>query len=269
MRKQTYLLTLLLLAILCPLAAKGEITIEGSNTTQVNTLTTLYIKGLTPGMETYVTGSCNPMPNGLFIGRFLGAQQYVIVFQATKPGTYTIQLELHQWSKNLKAAVEQTYYSMKDTEPNAVNNLVEAAKPLVDKYLPSTVKFDLVVEGVGPGPNPPNPPGPQPGEKHQLLFLYESNDLQSMPLPRRALLTSLTLRNKINSLGHKVLGYYDKDEKTPSGVAPAILAPFLVATESHSLPCVAVAPKAGGVIEVFDLPENEAALLKLLGGDSD
>lgn len=115
-------------------------------------------------------------------------------------------------------------------------------------------------------PDPIDPPEPEPGAKYQIVMFAESAQLDNLGLGQRAILASLTLREELKAKGHKLLGVFDPDLVGPGGSVPEASAQWFRAIQGQSLPCIAIAPLAGGDIRVYPLPADKVALWKLLGG---
>lgn len=103
-----------------------------------------------------------------------------------------------------------------------------------------TFSKDFVVEGEVK-PDPPNPPDPpKPGGPYQLLLFYDRDQLDDLPAPQRALLTSEETWKKLQDAGHRVAGIFSAQSVT--GLTPSSKwKPFIAAVERDPLPRLAVA----------------------------
>jgi hypothetical protein len=129
----------------------------------------------------------------------------------------------------------------------------------------------------GDGPNPPPPP-PPPGGKWQVAFFFESGELDTLPLPQVDMISGLAFRDELKSKGHSFVGAFDKDsrgtlitENCADGTCRtrtlgAKWKAYWDAIAGKTLPCIVIAPIAGGVPQVFPLPANRAELYTLLDG---
>jgi len=108
-----------------------------------------------------------------------------------------------------------------------------------------------------PGPDPqPGPVGP-----YQIAMFYEADQLDNYPAAQRALLTSLKYRQDLVKEGHVFLEVFEA--AAIQGSSPRYKA-FFDAVRGDALPRIAFAPKAGGKVVDYPLPENWEALQKLL-----
>ena len=117
----------------------------------------------------------------------------------------------------------------------------------------------------GADPIPPNPPlPPTPGGPWKLVLFYDGDDLDNLPQGQQALLKSLKVRNDLKTLGHEVLEIVEANALAQSGSIPARIAPYVTAVKDDPLPRVAIAPKDGGTVLDFQLPNSYEALVALL-----
>ena len=119
------------------------------------------------------------------------------------------------------------------------------------------------ITGGDPGPDPPNP-GPNPGQKYQLMFFLQADELDKMPPAQRELATSLSIRKDLAERGHRFLMVVDDDQIT--GDAPEKYRPWIKAVEGDPLPRIAMAPIEGGKIIDLPMPRDYQELMELLGG---
>jgi len=164
----------------------------------------------------------------------------------------------------------------------------QAKKP--DKYLVSVVAGndygEIIIQVGDPGPDPPLPPDPPdppgPDTKFQVAIFHQSDRLDNMSRERIALVSGRKFRDELTSRGHSFVGGFDADALTaytkqectardcppaPSRPLPSNLGlspAWWQAIKGHSLPVVAIAPKEGGPIMVFPLPEDTEAMWALL-----
>ncbi len=148
-----------------------------------------------------------------------------------------------------------------------VTDTGELGGALIDfGYYEYTATFIVGPGGPGPDPPPPPPPPPPVDQKWQVVMIHRSEKLSTLPLGQRTLLTSLKVRQNLKAKGHDVLEVLDNN--VLAGGSPAKLRPFVnaVVKSGTELPVIAIAPLAGGTVQVYPLPADEAALTKLLGG---
>jgi len=125
------------------------------------------------------------------------------------------------------------------------------------------------VVGTPEPPKPPDPPKPpEPAGPYQIMIWLETGALEALPSSQSYLQSSLKLRTALKAKGHALVGVYDQDISGPSGL-PERLKPWYDAIKSATIPCIALAPMAGGTIKVYPLPQNEAALWSRLEGGAD
>lgn len=124
----------------------------------------------------------------------------------------------------------------------------------------------ITVSGSTPGPDPDPPDPPTPGGKKQVVVVYESADLDSLPAFQRELISGLKIRKAIEDKGHKFVGVWDKDMRGPDGTIPAAVAPWANAAAGKTLPALLTAPLAGGQVVAHTMPADETALWTILGG---
>lgn len=173
--------------------------------------------------------------------------QLELVFQAKSPAEYLVKMHLVRDGK---------------LEIAAIVVVVEGDVPLPPKPDP-------------PKPDPPDPP--KPGQKYQVMFFYETDDLDNMPMAQREMVTGLAFREALEAKGHRFMGAYDADtivtvKQSCNGrtctevrsVAPA-LKEWWAAVDGDPLPRVAIAPLDGGDIKDFPLPAGRAELYLLMG----
>lgn len=112
------------------------------------------------------------------------------------------------------------------------------------------------------GENPPNPPDPPtPGGPYQVAIFYDADQLDNLPAEQRALLTSLTYRQKLKEQGHVVLGVFAAQS---IGQVPSKFKAFIDAVAADPLPRLAVASTKGGKVADVPLPATFAELEQLL-----
>lgn len=119
-----------------------------------------------------------------------------------------------------------------------------------------------------PDPDPDDPPLP-PDNKWQIVIVYESSTLGKLSPEQQSVIKSLTFRKRLAEAGHVILsgGIFDKDGIDRNNQVPESLAPFVAAVRDTKLPVLCIAPVASGTVQVFPLPADEDAVLKLLGGE--
>lgn len=129
----------------------------------------------------------------------------------------------------------------------------------------------VTLGGSAPEPKPPDPPAPN--HHWQIAIFVETGDLDGMPLAQLEMVASLAFRKSLTEAGHTFLGVWDKDSAVTGvrcadgrciPVEDSKYAPWFKAAAGKPLPCVAIASPGGGDIQVFPLPADAAALLKLL-----
>lgn len=158
-----------------------------------------------------------------------------------KPGTY--KLEFRGFWLNLK---EVTF---KDGDGNTIT---------IQSYLGhGSINEEAEFKVTGD-----STPDPQPGGKWQIMMFYDADQLDNYPPDQRALLTSLKYRNQLKQDGHTVLEILESSDLN-SGVPDKYRA-YINAILGDPLPRVAIAPKDGGKVLDFGLPQNYEALTKLL-----
>jgi hypothetical protein len=113
-----------------------------------------------------------------------------------------------------------------------------------------------------PPPVPPVPPLPKPGGPYQILLLYDQDQLDNLSADQRALLTSLVYRQKLTSVGHRVLGVFAA--QSISKPEASKFKAFFTAVKDDPLPRIAIAKLDGGKVADFPLPTNMVDLEKLL-----
>lgn len=119
----------------------------------------------------------------------------------------------------------------------------------------------------GKEPDPPNPPDPPvPGGPYQIMMFYDADQLDNLPAGQRELLTSLSLRQSLVSAGHVVLEILD--ESSISSNTPSKYKAFFDSVRGDQLPRIALAPKAGGKVDDYPLPESVEKLMQLLSDRS-
>ena len=95
-----------------------------------------------------------------------------------------------------------------------------------------------------------------------MMFFYEWGQLDNLPPRQQEILTSLTARDQIAAAGHVFQAAYDRSF-VDSG-KPEKHAAWFRAAKPMSGPLIAIAPKDGGVVQVFQLPDSMEAVMKLL-----
>lgn len=112
------------------------------------------------------------------------------------------------------------------------------------------------------GENPPNPPDPPtPGGPYQVAIFYDADQLDNLPADQRALLTSLTYRQKLKEQGHVVLGVFAAQSISQ---VPSKFKAFIDSVAADPLPRLAVASVKGGKVVDVPLPATFAELEQLL-----
>ena len=122
-----------------------------------------------------------------------------------------------------------------------------------------------VAGGTDPDPEPdptPGPSGPQ-----QLVFFVQAEELDKLPQGQREILTSLVVRKDLEDQGHLWLIQID-DDQIKSGVPDKWKSWIESARNADGslkdLPRVSIAPKGGGPIADYPLPNDYTGLLELL-----
>lgn len=110
--------------------------------------------------------------------------------------------------------------------------------------------------GPDPDPNPPNPAGPW-----QIMMFYEGDLLDNYSGGQRALLTSLKYKEDLEKNGNVFLEVL---ESAAINSGSAKYKSFLNAAKGKQLPLLAIAPKNGGDVLTYPLPENYDKLVELL-----
>jgi len=149
------------------------------------------------------------------------------------------------------------------------------ASPIPGKY---RIVLSVAVEGQSnvveltfqngePGP-PPDPPPFPPGQKWQVVIVYESAQLDNYSPEQQSIIKSLTFREQVTAAGHKILsgGIIDQGAPSRTGEPPKSLAPYLAAAKSKSLPRLCISAMTGGTVQTFPLMADEAAVLNFLNG---
>ena len=123
-----------------------------------------------------------------------------------------------------------------------------------------------------PDPIPPLPDDdddddgpPPPGQDYQIMLFYDGDMLDNYPAAQRAILTSLVIREQLESQGHVIVEILEK--AALGQVSPKYKA-FIDAVINDQMPRIALAPKDGGKVLDFPLPENREALQVLLNNPS-
>jgi hypothetical protein len=137
--------------------------------------------------------------------------------------------------------------------------------------------------GPDPGPDPPNPPDPDPPlpplVKWQVMFFYQSDQLDNLPQSQIDMISGLVFRRALEGKGHSFAGAFDVDSVakaarlcgprgclTVAAAVPNDLKPWWAAVDGDPMPRVAIAPIGGGAVRDFPLPADETALYALLEG---
>jgi len=114
---------------------------------------------------------------------------------------------------------------------------------------------------VGEDPNPPPPPPPPPGGPYEIAMFYEADKLDNYPQSQRSLLTSLSLREKLQAQKHQVLEIFEWSSLSTNG---GQYEDFFAAVRDSTAPRIAIRAIAGGPVIDAPLPPNEAALMEFL-----
>ena len=114
----------------------------------------------------------------------------------------------------------------------------------------------------GPNPPPPPPPPPPPLGPWQIMMYFDGGRLDNLPPSQRDLLISLTLRQRLVAADHVFLEVLEAESF--AGSVPEKYKPWVDTVRGDPMPRIAIAPKEGGTIRDYDLPEDEAGLIKLL-----
>jgi hypothetical protein len=114
-------------------------------------------------------------------------------------------------------------------------------------------------------PEPPDPPDPPPpDQKWQVAFFFDTDKLDDYTDDQLVLLSGLRFRQALVDAGNIFVGSFNVDSLDKGKKPAANLEPWFASVRGKSMPRVALAPHDGGTIRHFPLPENEAALKKLL-----
>jgi len=114
-----------------------------------------------------------------------------------------------------------------------------------------------------PEPNPPNPPPPPPPDtKWQVAIFVESNDLDNLSPSQKTLLASLLIRKELSEKGHYLVGVFDPE--AAQTITDEALKPWINAVKGKKLPLLLLAPKGGGEIKAYPLPDSSFEFWKLL-----
>lgn len=133
--------------------------------------------------------------------------------------------------------------------------------------IPRVVFLRETIQVGEPEPDPDDPdPEPNPAGPWQVAVFHESDNRDNMSDDQLELVVGLKLRKELQAAGHGWVGSLDLNEIGPKGTIPERYRPFFEAAKDHKTPCVALAPKEGGAVRCYPLPENAAAFRKLLGG---
>lgn len=175
------------------------------------------------------------------------SKNLVIVAQLT-PGKYEIRYECYWYH----------------TEPievfDANGNKITVLQFLGAGHIHDTATLTITGD---PGPDPPDPPDPPtPGGPYQIMLMFDGDQLDNLPREQRDLLTSLSLRQRLVASGHVLLEVLEAGGL--GGSVPPAYQPWVNAVKGDPMPRVALAPKDGGTIKDYALPENETDLMKLL-----
>jgi len=103
---------------------------------------------------------------------------------------------------------------------------------------------------------------PPPSGPWQIMMFYDGDQLDNYPAAQRALLTSLAIRIQLKNHGHILHEILEK--KAISVGVPSKYQSYVDAVKGDPLPRIALAPKDGGTVMDFPLPENREALQVLL-----
>lgn len=116
-----------------------------------------------------------------------------------------------------------------------------------------------------PDPDPDPDPEPDPADEYQVLILHDADMLSRLPRAQRDILISRKRWQQLEDAGHKLLRVFDVFDAGEE--ASEHHQKFLDAMEGKTIPRVAIAPREGGTIETFPLPEDFDALMQRLGGE--
>jgi hypothetical protein len=127
-------------------------------------------------------------------------------------------------------------------------------------------ELDVALVNIEHNLKPDPDPDPDPDQKYQIGFFFESKNKTKLSSDQKTILNSLLIRQELTKRGHSILGFFDKDIRSPGGIPPK-LEPWWEAIKGDPLPRIAIAPVDGGEIDDFPLPANPPALWEMLGGE--
>jgi len=158
----------------------------------------------------------------------------------------------------------ENYHLFAGTAVGPRTFIVQVASPGADPFAIATFDYG---NGVNPDPDPPLPPEPEPpvpGVKHQVVIVFEREELDNLPRAQQVIIASLTFRERLAKAGHRLVAVVDQHSQGADGTAPAELTAYLAACEGDPLPRICLAPLAGGKVQDFPLPLTEDAVFELL-----
>jgi len=118
---------------------------------------------------------------------------------------------------------------------------------------------------VPPDPQPdPQPDPPLPGEKWQVVIVFERMQLDNLPWSQRTIIGSLVFRERLKEAGHRLVAIVDQHVEGTDGKPPQDLAAYLNACKGDPVPRICLAPLKGGPVRDFPLPQTEDEVFALL-----
>jgi len=239
--------------LLCGPLVAGEIAIKApGEPLEVKEHVILPVSGIPEEALSSASVDITPSTGVTLIAAKSWTGEPFLLFQARKPGTYTITISLNGWIAGLDASTAKAEAALGGdilaTQLRALVNRLILTYPL------SKGSCLVEVAGEDDSPTPPPPvPVPEPGEKWVVLFRESSQQT-----PKQAKMY-LTLRPQLEGKGHNLL-IVDPDQVTKGTVLQA----YLDLLEGD-LPGVCLAAESGKILYSGSLPDNINDILQLVG----
>lgn len=239
--------------LLCGPLVAGEITIKApGEPLEVKEHAILPVSGIPESALASASVDLSPSEGVTLIAAKSWTGEPFLLFQARKPGKYTITISLNGWIDGLEASTAQAEAAL------GSDILAVQLRTLVNRLILTypLSKGSCLVEVAGEDDSPPIPPPvpvPVPGEKWMIIF-RESSDQTAKQAK-----TFLELREKLEANDHTLL-VMDPDQAEPKTVLRA----YLDLLEGE-LPGVCLADAAGKVLYSGSLPDNLNDILQLVG----